>query len=58
MSELALYGLPMWSLGGAHAAATTTPPLPAGVTRLSTDPDPITGLMVDHYRSQPTSDGV
>ncbi|HEU4865464.1 MAG TPA: DNRLRE domain-containing protein, partial [Actinomycetota bacterium] len=51
MSELALYGLPMWSLSGAPPA--TTPQLPAGVTRLATDPDPITGLMVDHYRSQP-----
>jgi Tol biopolymer transport system component len=53
MSELALYGLPMWSLRGAPPA--TTPQLPAGVTRLATDPDPITGLMVDHYRSQPPS---
>ena len=52
MSELALYGLPMWSLG--TAAPPTTPTLPAGVTQLTTDPDPITGLMVDHYRSQPT----
>jgi Tol biopolymer transport system component len=52
MSELALYGLPMWSLHGA-TPPPATPPLPAGVTRLSTDPDPITGLMTDHYRSQP-----
>jgi Tol biopolymer transport system component len=54
MSELALYGLPMWSLAGATPPAPpTTPALPAGVTRLSTDPDPVTGLMVDRYRSQP-----
>jgi Tol biopolymer transport system component len=53
MSELALYGLPMWSLRG--TAPATTPQLPPGVTLLSTDPDPITGLMVDHYRSQPPS---
>ena len=52
MSELALYGLPMWSLDS--AAPVQTPPLPAGVTRTSTDPDPITGLVVDHYRSEPT----
>ena len=52
MSELALYGLPMWSLGGA-TTPSTPPPLPSGVTLLSTDPDPITGLMTDHYRSQP-----
>jgi Tol biopolymer transport system component len=52
MSELALYGLPMWSLDGATPPAT--PPLPDGVTRLSTDTDPITGLVVDRYRSQPT----
>jgi hypothetical protein len=51
MSELALYGLPMWSLG--TAAAPAAPTLPAGVTQLTTDPDPITGLMVDHYSSQP-----
>jgi WD40-like Beta Propeller Repeat/Peptidase family C25 len=51
MSELALYGLPMWSLDG--ATPPPAPPLPAGVTRLSTDPDPVTGLMTDHYRSQP-----
>ena len=56
MSELALYGLPMWSLGGA-TPPPATPPLPAGVTRLSTDPDPITGLMTDHYRSQPSTTG-
>jgi Tol biopolymer transport system component len=54
MSELALYGLPMWSLAGATPPVPPTdPPLPAGVTRLSTDPDPVTGLMVDRYRSQP-----
>ena len=53
MAELALYGLPMWSLGGATPAPPTTPTLPAGVTRVSTDPDPVTGLMVDRYRSQP-----
>ena len=51
MAELALYGLPMWSLAGTPPA--TTPQLPAGVTRLATDPDPVTGLMADHYRSQP-----
>ena len=53
MAELALYGLPMWSLAGTPPA--TTPQLPAGVTRLATDPDPVTGLMADHYRSQPPS---
>ncbi|HKG10196.1 MAG TPA: Ig-like domain-containing protein [Gaiellaceae bacterium] len=52
MSELALYGLPMWSL--TSVAPATTPPLPNGVTRLSTDTDPVTGLVVDRYRSQPT----
>jgi Tol biopolymer transport system component len=52
MSELALYGLPMWSLGG--APSVTPPSLPAGVTRLSTETEPITGLLVDRYRSQPT----
>jgi Tol biopolymer transport system component len=51
MSELALYGLPMWSLD--VAPATDPPALPAGVTRLSTDTDPVTGLVVDRYRSQP-----
>ncbi len=52
MSELALYGLPMWGLASAPPA--TPPSLPAGVTRLSTDTDPFTGLLVDRYRSQPT----
>ena len=56
MSELALYGLPMWSLGGT-TTPSTPPPLPSGVTQLSTDPDPITGLMTDHYRSQPSTTG-
>jgi Tol biopolymer transport system component len=59
MSELALYGLPMWSLAG--ASPPTEPPadpeLPVGVTRLSTDPDPVTGLLVDRYRSQPPTTG-
>ena len=34
MSELALYGLPMWSLGGA-TTPSTPPPLPSGVTLLN-----------------------
>ena len=46
----------MWSLGGA-TTPSTPPPLPSGVTQLSTDPDPITGLMTDHYRSQPSTTG-
>ena len=58
MSELALYGLPMWSLAGATPPPQpATPVLPAGVTRLSTDPDPVTGLLVDRYRSQPPTTG-
>ena len=55
MSELALYGLPMWSLAGATPPPHPTPALPSGVTQLSTDPDPVTGLLVDRYRSQPST---
>jgi PKD repeat protein len=60
MAELALYGLPMWSLDGgtAPAAATATAAaaavdLPVGVTSLGTETDTFTGLEVDRYRSEP-----